>query len=226
MLRMVCALLILIPLMPVLAAESLSQKVANRIIEEYSLDSASVTIAVVRSDISLTDVAGYDVKIIPLTKGELKGRVPMRLELYRAGVLAQSGTASVEIRRLGDLLVPTRNIRQGEALTPEMFASKRFDMTAWTEPVLVDPAHLLGCRARVGLVAGRQVPLARIEKIPDVDNGSTVIMVGSAGGLEIRAKGVALQNGAIGETIAVRNIDSRKTLTGKIVGPGTVEIAL
>ncbi len=226
MLRMVCALLVLIPLMPVLAAESLSQKVADRIIDEYGLDTASVTITVVRTDVSIADVTGYDVKIVPLTKGELKGRIPMRLELYRAGALAQSGTVSVEIRRLGDLLIPVRNIKQGETLTPEMFTRKRFDITAWTEPVLVDPAPLLGCRARVGLVAGRQVPLARIEKIPDVDNGSTVIMVGSAGGLEIRAKGVALQNGAIGETIAVRNIDTRKTLTGKVVGPGTVEIAL
>lgn len=206
--------------------ESLSQAVADRIMAEYGFDSALVTVAVARLDPELADVAGYEVKVLPQTAGTPRGRCAVRIELYRQDELVQRGTAAIDVRVHADLLVPTRSIGRGEILTPELFTVKRFDVTAWTEPMLADPAHLSGCRAKSTLVAGRQVGLARIERIPDVLNGGTVTLVGTVGVLEIRAKGVALQNGAVGETIAVRNLDSGKVVSGIITAPGAVTVAL
>ena len=36
--------------------------------------------------------------------------------------------------------------------------------------------------------------------------------------------GEALQDGRMGQTISVRNVDSNKTVSGRVVGQGTVEI--
>jgi flagella basal body P-ring formation protein FlgA len=207
-------------------AASLSQAVAGRLMTDFGFDSALVTVTVARIDPDLADVDGLDVKVIPLTSGTPKGRFSARVEMYRQGELVRVGTASVDIRLWADLMVPVRNINRGEVLTPDLFTVKRFDVTSWTEPMLADPAHLAGCQAKSILIAGRQVGLARLEKIPDVPTGATITLVGTAGILEIRAKGVALQNGTIGETIAVRNTDSGKVLNGKVVGPGMVVIAL
>ena len=206
--------------------ESLSQAVAERIMTDFGFDPDLVTVTVARIEPVLADVTGFDLKVIPQTQGTPKGRFSARVEMYRQGDLVQQGTASVDVRVWADLLVPVRNINRGEVLTPDLFTIKRFDVTAWTEPMLADPAHLAGCRAKNTLTAGRQVGLARLEKIPDVPTGGTITLVGTVGILEIRAKGVALQNGTIGETIAVRNMDSGKVLNGKVVGPGTVVIAL
>ena len=206
--------------------ESLSQAVAERIMTDFGFDPDLVTVTVARIEPVLADVTGFDLKVIPQTQGTPKGRFSARVEMYRQGDLVQQGTASVDVRVWADLLVPVRNINRGEVLTPDLFIIKRFDVTAWTEPMLADPAHLAGCRAKNILTAGRQVGLARLEKIPDVPTGGTITLVGTVGILEIRAKGVALQNGTIGEIIAVRNMDSGKVLNGKVVGPGTVVIAL
>jgi flagellar basal body P-ring formation protein FlgA len=206
--------------------ESLSQAVTDRIMVEYGYDSASVIVAVARLEPEMADVAGYEVKVLPQIAGAPRGRCAVKIELYRQGELVQRGSATVDVRMHADLLVPTRTINRGEALTPVLFTTKRFDVTSWTEPMLADPTHLAGCRAKNMLVAGRQVGLARIERIPDVLNGGTVTLVGTVGTLEIRAKGVALQNGAVGETIAVRNLDSGKVVSGTITAPGAVAIAL
>jgi flagella basal body P-ring formation protein FlgA len=47
-----------------------------------------------------------------------------------------------------------------------------------------------------------------------------------AGGLWVTAAGEALQSGRVGDTVSVRNIDSKKTVVGKVTGPGTVELEL
>ncbi len=206
--------------------ESLSQAVAGRIMTDFGFDSTLATVTVARLEPVVADVTGYEVRVIPQTQGTPRGRFSARVELYRQGELVQQGTAAIDARFWADLLVPVRNISRGENLTPDLFTLKRFDVTAWTEPMLADPAHLAGCRAKNILTAGRQVGLARLEKIPDVSTGGTVTLVGTVGILEIRAKGVALQNGAIGETIAVRNTDSGKVLNGKIIAPGAVAVAL
>ena len=40
------------------------------------------------------------------------------------------------------------------------------------------------------------------------------------------AAGEALQEGRLGQTIQVQNVDSKKTLLARVVGPGLVEIDL
>jgi flagellar basal body P-ring formation protein FlgA len=205
---------------------NLSQAVADRIMTDFGFDPDLVTVTVARLEPAMADTGECEVRVVPQTQGTPKGRFSARVELYRQGELVQQATASIDVRFWADLLVPVRNINRGEMLSPDLFTAKRFDVTAWTEPMLAEPAHLSGCRAKNILTAGRQVGLARLEKIPDVSTGGTVTLVGTVGILEIRAKGVALQNGAIGETIAVRNTDSGKVVSGKIIASGAVAVAL
>jgi flagellar basal body P-ring formation protein FlgA len=46
------------------------------------------------------------------------------------------------------------------------------------------------------------------------------------GGLKVTAVGEAQQAGKLGQTILVQNVDSKKVLSGRVTGPGTVEIDL
>jgi len=68
--------------------------------------------------------------------------------------------------------------------------------------------------------------MRRVEAISDVENGSNVTIVGKGVAFEIRARGIALQTGLVGETIKIKNVDSRKILVGKVTGPGMVEISI
>ncbi|MBA4065278.1 MAG: hypothetical protein C0501_16515 [Isosphaera sp.] len=53
-----------------------------------------------------------------------------------------------------------------------------------------------------------------------------VTMQVKSGVMTATAVGEALQDGRLGQTIQVQNVDSKKTLTARVVGPGLVEIDL
>ncbi len=48
----------------------------------------------------------------------------------------------------------------------------------------------------------------------------------NTGGLKVAVVGEAQQGGKLGQTILVQNIDSKKTVSARVTGPGTVEIDL
>ena len=68
--------------------------------------------------------------------------------------------------------------------------------------------------------------MKRIQPVPDAEIGQPVTIIAGDGIFEIRAKGLALENGVIGEMIRVKNVDSRKILSGTVAAPGVVEVAL
>jgi hypothetical protein len=53
-----------------------------------------------------------------------------------------------------------------------------------------------------------------------------VMMQVQMGGLNVTAAGEAQQDGRLGQTILVQNMESKKTVTARVTGPGTVEIEL
>lgn len=206
--------------------ETLAHFLADRVIRDYQLDPERVHITLSRSDVDIADLTGIEVKTYPQTQARPRGRFPMRVELYREGTMIDRGMAVLDVRLFADLPVPRQNIKRHELLSPDLFEVTRFDVTSLTEKMLEDVSQVAGCRARHNLTAGRYVPLRRVEKLPDVENGLPVTIIAGARGLEIRARGIALQNGMVGETIKVKNIDSRKILMGTVAAPGVVEIAI
>lgn len=207
-------------------AETLEAFLRAHLMETFKLDANNVSISILRSDVPVDDVSSCEVKVYPLTASPPRGRYPMRVELYRDGVMIERGAVTLDIRMMADVPVPVRRIGRHEMLTPDMFELKRFDVTTITEPMLGDLDRIDGMRCKNSLIPGRYVSLSRIEKIPDVENGAPVAIIGSAGVLEIRARGTALQKGYIGESIKVKNNDSRKILVGTITAPGVVEISI
>ena len=209
-----------------MAEMTLEQVLVDKILRDYDLNPEYVSISLHRSGLSHKDIVGCDVKAYPLTQSRPKGRFPMRVELHRDGAIIDRASVSLDVRLSADLLTPIRNIKRREVLTPALFTVKRFDVTTLTKEVLSDPMHLNGCRAKQNLTADKYVELARIEKIPDVESGNPVTIVGNNDLFEIRTKGIALQNGYVGEMIRVKNSDSRRILSGKVIRAGIVEIAL
>lgn len=57
-----------------------------------------------------------------------------------------------------------------------------------------------------------------------VARGDEVILLFNQGGLQLSAKGKAMQNGAEGEVIRVMNLSSNESLRGEVTGTKTVEI--
>ena len=85
-------------------------------------------------------------------------------------------------------------------------------------------ALLVGKRARKTLLPGRPISIVDVENPRSVVNGSQVRIVYREAGLSILASGLALQNGAAGDTIRVRNVDTGLTVSGVVHADGSVVI--
>lgn len=86
------------------------------------------------------------------------------------------------------------------------------------------PEQAIGMEARVTLYSGRPIPLASLAPPAMVERNQPVQLVFTEGGLNIRAEGRALGRAGEGELVRVMNLASRSTVSGRVTGPGTVEV--
>jgi flagellar basal body P-ring formation protein FlgA len=91
--------------------------------------------------------------------------------------------------------------------------------------LLASRADLIGKTARATLLPGRTIPLSAIANRRLVVNGAEVRLVYIEGGLTIVTTGAAMQDGAIGDEIKVRNSDSGVTVTGAVQPDGSVRVS-
>jgi flagella basal body P-ring formation protein FlgA len=59
---------------------------------------------------------------------------------------------------------------------------------------------------------------------PLVRKGQLVDVVVAEGGMNISMKGISLGNGGAGEMVSVRNLDSRKEFSAKVINLNTVQV--
>lgn len=91
-------------------------------------------------------------------------------------------------------------------------------------PIALSHDQLVGKMARRTLLPGRPIPLVAIDNPRLIRNGAEVTMVFVDGALTITTVGAALQDGAIGELIRVRNADSGVTVQGRVRPDGSVQV--
>ena len=82
----------------------------------------------------------------------------------------------------------------------------------------------IGSTTRTNILQGEAIKDRHLTKSVMVRRGDTVTIIAQSGPLRVSATGVSKQDGALGDTVSVINQDSKKTVAGKVIGPGQVEI--
>lgn len=98
------------------------------------------------------------------------------------------------------------------------------DITSIADPV-VDPMSAVGKTSRQLLRAGDVLRNNSLTAPVLVKRGDAVVMIARIEGIEVSTAGEALDAGAKGATVRVRNSTSGQTLRMRVVAPGTVEPA-
>lgn len=79
-----------------------------------------------------------------------------------------------------------------------------------------------------GQFAKRSLPPGQVIAAPDgplvVRTKQAVKMVVRLGPVNVIANGEALQDGRVGQMVRVQNVESKKVVTGRVSGPGMVEV--
>jgi flagella basal body P-ring formation protein FlgA len=130
-------------------------------------------------------------------------------------------TAQIDLQMAA--LVAARDLPRGQILA-EGDVAESLVPYAQSKGALKEASQAVGQTLRVSLRAGSPVRDRDLVKTSLVKKGETVTIIAQSGGLKITALGQARQDGALGQTIAVVNQDSKKTISAKVIGPGMVEV--
>jgi flagella basal body P-ring formation protein FlgA len=120
-------------------------------------------------------------------------------------------------------LVLTRSIKRGEALKESDFVVRSIRVNR-PGVYASRPSELVGRVLKKNLSQGEAVPLASVTDVPVIERGKSVTIVVRSAGLTVKARGEALENGAMGKAIKVRNVASKAVLTAVVVADDTVEV--
>lgn len=154
--------------------------------------------------------------------------------LLFAGGLAVAGlapfcgpVAAGETAPDGNVLpVPSVTIYPGDAISNVLIVDRTFPTNAVASRfgVVTDRAAVVGKIARRTLLPGAPIPANAVMEPRLVTNGARVKVVFSEGDLEITTYGAALQAGAAGDLVAVRNLESGLTISGVVQPDGSVRV--
>jgi flagellar basal body P-ring formation protein FlgA len=146
--------------------------------------------------------------------------------LFRSGlaalvaVLAGAGAEAAQT-----IPVAAVTIYPGEIIRDGMLTERDLpDNFAGQTVTVLDRATLIGKTVRRTLLPGLPILIAAVAEPKVVSVGAMVRVVYQDGDLNIATYGSALQAGAIGDTIAVRNTESGLTISGIIEKDGSIRI--
>jgi len=128
----------------------------------------------------------------------------------------------VRARVSAQVAVTAMPLRAGEALSDQPLTLERRDVTLVSDAV-GDPREVLGQTSRRSLRAGEIVRSSQLAAPLMVKRGDQVLMVARHEGIEVSMAGEALDAGARGAIVRVRNTASGQVVRMRVAGAGTVE---
>ncbi len=224
--KWICAGLIILMMAVTVAADDdgLKADLSTAVTDYFQLETQHTKIEFrrIRLDAKQGDYDSLAIK--PITEGRNFGRIVLEASLFNKGELLESGQVSVNIVKFETVLIANDRIGRNALLSPEQIITESRDVTYLVDKPLTDMNEIVGRRTRRLIGKGNILTYANTEIIPTVEVGKEVKIIYRSGALEISAVGTALENGYTGESIRVRNEQSKKTVEATINNEQTVLI--
>ena len=137
-------------------------------------------------------------------------------------VLASVRLAAADEKRLP---VPAVAIRAGELIRDDMITERAFAQSLLGVAMFIEGRQVLvGRMARRALLPGQPIPTNSVEDPFTIARGAMVKVVVEDSGLSIVTYGSAMQSGAPGALIPVRNTDTGVIIRAIVQPDGTVKV--
>jgi flagellar basal body P-ring formation protein FlgA len=120
--------------------------------------------------------------------------------------------------------VLTKPVLKGDIVAAADIAVERRRRSDLANDTFLDPARIVGNAARRPLPRGTLLREADIQRPEVIEKNATVTMTYEQPGIQLTMRGKALAGGALGDVIQVQNINSKRTVEAKIVGPSLVAV--
>jgi len=152
------------------------------------------------------------------------GRFTAMLSVTGEAMEPISMRISGEVADIIELPVPVIRLSAGAIPGPDDLRMARVRVSTVHAEVVRDPAAVIGMQLKRQLQAGVPIPVAELMRPTQVTRGDPVRLQLQVGGLSLSGQGQALESGAAGERIRVRNVSSQAVLEAEVVGAGVVRV--
>jgi flagellar basal body P-ring formation protein FlgA len=119
----------------------------------------------------------------------------------------------------------TRNVERGDVLKASDVVTERRPK-AEVGSDAAPRGGAVGMQMRKGLRAGQALRVADLGKPDLVQKDDNVTLIYEAAGIYLTARGKAVDSGTEGDTVTVLNLQSKRTISGTVVGRDQVAIAI
>ncbi|MEN6441089.1 MAG: flagellar basal body P-ring formation chaperone FlgA [Syntrophobacter sp.] len=162
-------------------------------------------------------------EVIPTTpKQRFIGNVNANIEFYVNGEKARTLGVTGKVEVFENVYLASRPIRRNEIITPADIEVQRTNITDSADRFATRPDQVETRRVLRDIGVHQPIELKDLDKPLVLKKGDPVTIVYDQPGLQVTAKGRVNADGGIGDTLAVVNVASKKTIHCKVVDGQTV----
>lgn len=206
----------------------IEERIARTFAGRYGLGEAKnlrVTLDSMLQPITIDSAPTADLTLVGASFDPRSGRfevsfaVPGSAAMRRAP-LRLSGTVVETI----ETAVLTHALARGEVIKASDVAFERRPKAEAANEPIVAVEQAVGLAARQAMRAGQPLLRSQLMKAELVHRDDTITLVYEVPGITISTRGKALEAGALGDTITVANVQTKRTIQGIVSGPNRVTI--
>lgn len=132
----------------------------------------------------------------------------------------------VDIHHATEVLVLRRAVGRGEIIRAEDVLVQPRELPGLTSPFVARISDLGGRLTRRPIPEGTAVTADALDAPLLIHRGQSVVLAARAGGIEVRAPGIALADAGAEQRVRVRNLNSLKIIEGVADTAGVVRVLL
>ena len=166
------------------------------------------------------------VKILELPNSGVTASFIVRFELFAADRSLGSWQAPLRARVWRDIWVSRSGLPEGTSLAGADIVRERRDVLAQRGALAEFAEGNLDLETAEPLQAGSPLLARSIRPRPVVHRGQLADALVQDGSLSVTLKVEVLENGAPGQIIRARNVQSRRNLSGKVIDERTILVSL
>lgn len=147
------------------------------------------------------------------------------------GIKCQSPTewtvyVPVRVKIMKQVVVAARPLAANRNLTESDVRLQTRDIADLRQGYLDSKQKVVGQQLKYPLAVGRIIPSRSLKMEKVVRRGDQISLVATAGTMEVRMNGTALDDASVGEKVKVKNSSSERVVEGIVHGPGIVKVTM
>ena len=157
-------------------------------------------------------------------RGVNRGPVTVLTEVKVDGKLQIVIPTTFMVRTFENLPVLAQDLPRGGSLQADLIRTVRAETTHKSNPPITNLRALLNQEARRDLRAGTPIVARDFKPTVLIQRNSAVTLIYERGALRAETHGIAKDSGTYGSSIRIENLTTKKTMVGRVIGPGLVQM--